>query len=1121
MDTSAADRELERMKASEGPAVDTSAADRELERIQATQGPEVDTSKADKELERLTGQAPQAAEADPYAGIPDANRYVDTNPVLDAIGQPFNVGASFLYGVNQVPGRFTGLEKGLEYAGQALQKKRRTTTEDLRDSLDKVSMQDGIGLPIWKKLSTGREIHPIDETVKALSGEPSHLSDDLKEGVAELADTGRDFFLGAGADPLTWAAAGPVGALVDKAAGLGVPAMRGVGAGLEGMAGLKRAVPVMDETGQVVRMAQAPKYGVAASGIMKGIGESLSKSGTGTVKSAVMGGVLGAGAARSDSDGFDVLKDAVGGVAGGLAMAVAGPHAAQALDEIGWKAMDGAATWLKGDEFANYGQNAKLAAEGQTKVNSAMIDILQSYGKATADFEPSTVNATKNLMADLKTEMLQRRRQLLGDTPPTVQNLKLVNESTEAAYRSMVDDGTITQKLGEQTADVAQAYDSLVQHNARVVEKINKEIFNLPEGVWDEETGKGIAGIPFHVEDLRPKMAMSEADQTLNKILSKRGINPPSGPLKRADSLERMKTWDKLGNAPSYEIYAQQMALNWASKVEKNAMGFMAKYRAAPILDGGMRATFNAMTNVYDGMTGFLKYNLLFPSSSWIRNHFMENMKKSFMLNGLPGFMDAVTIGKFHEGLSNDLRQLSDGNFITPFKSKYGADLAKYQIVDTNFFHDTDEVLGGGAATYMYKPETLARLQDAQAIDDAMPKGLQTVAKVAKFAASPFKIVGDRIVIPIGRAVEGGARASTFIRTTDSFLNDAKTVTHFGADPSLLEKGMLGDVSKLEEIGLDTHALKTAAAKVTNDTFFNYKAVNTMEKSLAKRLYPFYTFFKNNLRLYVNSSLDPRSLSRLNAVQHLDDSKGAVPTKDEWDGLPIYAKSANPKVVSRDENGILVYISPNDTYNEAVKNITEFGHLDNRNPMIEKMHPFLKTGILEPVTGIDTFTGQPYNPNELKDNERYTFNRGYVNVAEKKGIDWIAEKLGISPEAMAPLERIAGVYGTKINEKGQPVSTDKVANDFDRMWQTLAPKPLLEQVMGGIGKTREPKAIAEGLYGEGTPKLTKEQLLYNTFGPGRYVRVTKAEMDYNRNNSPEGKRRQIEEKNKAAREGGE
>jgi hypothetical protein len=145
------------------------------------------------------------------------------------------------------------------------------------------------------------------------------------------------------------------------------------------------------------------------------------------------------------------------------------------------------------------------------------------------------------------------------------------------------------------------------------------------------------------------------------------------------------------------------------------------------------------------------------------------------------------------------------------------------------------------------------------------------------------------------------------------------------------------------------------AAEVVENALFDYTSLTSFEKEYMKRIFPFYTFMKNNFVFQLKSLFNnPKAYARLGrAYNYWNEDVAGIPT----DQMPDYMQDNMwlpiPMRVTKDDKDAIAYLKLNLTpsdFAELVDNPLKRG--------VESLAAPIKIP-LEIGMGVDTFTGRP------------------------------------------------------------------------------------------------------------------------------------------------------------------
>lgn len=867
------------------------------------------------------------------------------------------------------------------------------------------------------------------------------------EGEFDLADVPnfiRDVALDAATDPF------PYGAVLKGAGKVVSGAAQKYGKYLAESAARTRPYTIKD-TGVVKQIPIATAKARELGGrLLEGV-----TPGKGTAISA--GGLVGGAMSTSEDNEIDTLSNIAKGAGVMAGVALGGPQLGKLAVQQSDKIADNLAVATKGERFAGMSNARAIKQTSDPKINAVAHQLSQDYIKSVDGVKPKSKIVANRVQSALSSEMVQRREYVRASGAyPTGQKEQSLfhNQLTEKIGQDMTADGTVAKIIGDLNANELRAFEQANEHNKWITEKVNREVFGQASGKYDPVTGKGMAGLPWHVEDLQPLKDIVKMSDEL--VATHKGGT--SGPLMMARNVERGKSTTDLGTEASRAEYNRRLSLNWLTDVEKQARKLIYDYKVAPVTNSNPLVAFVAEhMGKFDALNNFSKFNMLMPSTSWVRNNYPDNLTKAYHQHGLLGAADAATMGAFHKGLYHDIRALNRGDTLTKFKNPHTQDLIRFGLAGDNVYKESID-FADPMAKYFKRPEQIEKEAMAKAGENPLAKAAWAVAKAPFY---PFKMVGEKIVMPIGQQMENTAKAVTYIRTLNYIKNN---------------KTLLKEVGGLENA-------KQVAADVTKQTFFDYGETTEFERMIAKRLIPFYTFYKNNTIYYAKMMENPHALRKLINVQKLTNNVGEEPTEKERLSLQPYLEENKPRMLGKDAMGDQrVMFSPSDSMADAYKLFSP----SSSNTMIEKMNPLLK-GPAEMLLNHDTFTKDKMKPSTLKDGEKHLFGSGYSHVALK---NFIAKML---PEGKITdaVQMAAGVYGTKLDDKDNPVHTNDMSQAIDKwspyglnsMWW---PKPLVHQAARTAGKIANEKAdITEALN--------------NIFNTHQMTNVSEDGMNFHRN----------------------
>lgn len=881
-----------------------------------------------------------------------------------------------------------GMGQAWEYAKQAARKERMTNATLLKDTL-------------FGKHRFGKDDNHFD--------------------AGDIGDFAGDLLVDVVTDPLTWVSGG-----ISSLAKGGKMAKFALGAAnAEKVAKAAGGFKIGEAT------AAAAKYGAF-------------KRGT----SAAIGATYGLGS--SDIDGSDGYRDEAARVLGGAVAGYLMPSALKVGGEGFRKGANAISDWYatetRGSKFAGFTAARSVAAEAMEKKANIAAAIVQGKTEILAGLNPVDRIRTAEVLHDLFNTTVQYRNKF-----PNLGDAHVINE---------VQKEVLPQVLAQENKAVANAVTDWAKANTSVMSDLERA------------TGNKAAGIPWHIPNMYEKQSFQQVEKGIRGmglLRAKKGVTSPSAEkmanamfaekfgrpfnaaTKNAAEIEAMNAIKGQALDKTYAAYADKFASNFLKPEEKKALNFMREYSETAALQSPVRAMETVLRG-YDRMNNFGKAMMLYPSLSWMKNNYFDNLGKAYMENGLHGLVDAQTFGAFHTGLAGDVKDLLLNKLSKRvYSSPDMKEMMAKGVLDAPLSAATEDKF---TRAFLKTPEQIAAAEKALPLHERVLNAIQNnpLNRVTKF---------------IGGHMEGTARATTYIRTRDALL----------ASPRFANAGA-------KEIEL----AKDIAAKITKDTFFDYGDITHLERAVAGRLVPFYSFFSKNVPYWMKASVDPERAGRLNNFLKVYGNIGSAPTARDREGMSPYIANAMPRVLGK-ENGNKIYgIVPSMSVADAIQGLTS-----TPGEHLAKMaSPLLKTPY-ELFTGKDLFADGKLYPSDITDankakmiakdqdtykkGEKFLYSRGHKYLMAKSAL----EKLGVDTSNI-PL-----ISGVKLDHNGNPVTTRDQDVFFDKILSTLLPLGILDQVTGSVGKVQ-------------TGKETPTEAVMNQVLPMKEVKVSPAAEGWNRSN---------------------
>jgi len=407
---------------------------------------------------------------------------------------------------------------------------------------------------------------------------------------------------------------------------------------------------------------------------------------------------------------------------------------------------------------------------------------------------------------------------------------------------------------------------------------------------------------------------------------------------------------------------AETFANHYMTKQEKEAQRILSGVVNFKSAKDGVEGTKN-MLRAFDKFTNFIKQQHLTMSHSWVVNNMTDNLVKAYMSGGIgnalrTGSAQLKALFRMEgDDMIKDLLKLTDPNGGFKTVINLSDDLMGPALesgaIGESFFRES---FGKGQIS---KAALTARVGEEEAAKIMASEAAKGTAKKA------YDAYADTLAATVGRSgqlVEGAARGQLFKSTVNKIAKSDEMLRELGINMTSKEFRQL-----VKEVGYDgigkvaplTKRVFNEAARVVNDTFFDYGNISAFEQKVMKRIFPYWTFFSRNLNKWAQYLGDnPAGLSDVLKVQR---SLGRDMTSDERTTMPDYLLASGARM---DKNGNPIAM-PNVSYMDAL-NMNPF---NIRRSSLEKLHPLLKT-IYQLVAGKDQFGGELLPSNTSAERKR-------------------------------------------------------------------------------------------------------------------------------------------------------
>lgn len=549
------------------------------------------------------------------------------------------------------------------------------------------------------------------------------------------------------------------------------------------------------------------------------------------------------------------------------------------------------------------------------------------------------------------------------------------------------------------------ALDDYVANNRRLVDRWN----NVAKR-------KGIAPITvpidYHTTDL--------IDPTDVKDIYRQIVDVETGFKRRVS--ENVKIGRDVTPLIREKIGSERFIGRLADKAEGEARSIMAKMLAAPVEGSaakkGLFEVFESGLEAYDSFMNIIKTLHLTFTHSWLQNNYVDNTVRAFIASDSANFAAKAALGtnpftalSKHTTMGEMLRTLHPVKDIKSFKalpSEIGIaqDLG---VVSDDFFRDLDfigrENLG----------ELIAKVgkNRAQTIMNKMRNRNHFI----RGARKPFEILNETVG-RLGSASENTSRMLSFRHFYKTYLDDApkakNLVNNLGLEEAFKQSP-------------EVQSVLQKAAKSVNDTFFDYGNLLEIEKSVMKRLFPYWTFFSRNFDFWSKEFAE--NTGSINKVLKLQANSGKELTPEERMGVPEWLLKMGARKGEDTPDGMTVVTLPNLSVKDAISLAESFGEGNVGEEALNKYSPPIKT-LIEQWRGREFFIDQPLSVEEGVKKGRRVFSQG---LPTGKALNAVYEYLGQEP----PVEI----------KKGKASTKSELAARLINLQSNLLPLPLVSSIL--------------------------------------------------------------------------
>jgi hypothetical protein len=793
---------------------------------------------------------------------------------------------------------------------------------------------------------------------------------------------------------------------------------------------------------------------------------------------AAAGAILSSGTIDSDDSTLDAFGKLGAGAAAGLGAKALKPIATTAIGDFAKDATNYIAGQTKLHSLTNPDLSIRKGNEVMQKLEQHRNWIADGNLQALSKLSPQDKVNVDTILKDFKDRITEERMKIyearVKALPPANQADKQLlsqinNEATRDATLSL--SPYFQQRLDSWTnsgrQDIVNAIKEFENFGSEFRRRVNEEGRAIQSYIDPLSTRPGTPLRPDEFVGFKYYSPNIQKVGTFDSDIDEINFNFKQYKNQKPSALTDIeKAWD---------VYAIKNAKQLLTPDEKQIYEDFVKYK-------GNSGVINDIARRYDDLLNFTKKNMLYGSLSWHATNFADNMMKGYMELGFTNVIKDNGLKNLLNGTTKDFFNLARGKNITTTNQDL-IEAAELGIIDSNMFRYFDDsrasdfVAGkpldprmGGTVV---DPATGTVSQNTAGISTAQtPRKRLTDEEIRDFVTGPkkpdfieqlgsaFKNAADR---GIGRAKNSALLQSQPVQSilasapvkmaqaaTDKSLDSAYKAMQKGASiyNELLDvsQGLGSAIENTSKLSFYTRArdylkdsaaykkllnsssmdeadkwAKEEAAEWTRKTFFDYTE-KPYADILVSRAMPFFRFYRKNLDYWTDVLMDPVKLSRLANADSIRQNIGQpIEDKDQFFASQRVLDNA-PRSLGRDEQGNMRYmISPKLSYVDAI-NLMDFGR--GGGEAGSRAAPIIRGG-LDLLQGFDSFTKRPLYPSDLPGGIKDLYGRGF--------------QYGLLP-------------GFTFDRDGNPVATSDLAVALDKVRQSVAPTPILDQLSSAAAK---------------------------------------------------------------------
>jgi hypothetical protein len=328
---------------------------------------------------------------------------------------------------------------------------------------------------------------------------------------------------------------------------------------------------------------------------------------------------------------------------------------------------------------------------------------------------------------------------------------------------------------------------------------------------------------------------------------------------------------------------------------------------------------------------------------------------------------------------------------------------------------------------------------------------LQNVGKEGDISSFWKELIDNGTLSDIGQsAAEAGLKIEP-----SSMVDTAEQIFSAGGRTMELEqlRRVAYYVNQLRKTGSTQQA-----AEAVRRTLFNYMELSKTERDTFKRIFPFYSFLKNNIKFQFNQLFEqPGKYAKF--VNVLDGLQSGMigPNEQEWEAMPEWLREKYGFPVGMQDGNMQVLSNLGLSF-EDIGDIGPQG-------LMSKLNPLLKLGI-EGATGQNTFMRQPIQ--DLRGGTRYETHplRGLLGYQEYDMGDWTQKTVDPYRKYAAENIPFLSTLNTALQQAGRiggPLVNQEIPakQSLEGLVETVSPAKVYDYNVESAARRRENEKLNE------------------------------------------------------------